>query len=105
MIRRAVCFFTGSFRPAPLPVRDFGQVHAVFGDILLVLHELVLHLLDEVGPAVAELRQVVHRGHDEIKAVEAIEHAHVEGRGDGALLDIAADVDVLVAALIGHLVY
>ena len=73
---------------APFPFGDFGQVKAVLRDILLVLNELILHLLDEVRAAVAELRQVIHRGHDQIEAVEAVEHAHVKGRGDRAFLDV-----------------
>ena len=45
---------------APFPFGDFGQIKAVLRDILLVLDELILHLLDEVCAAVAELRQEVY---------------------------------------------
>ena len=42
----------------PLPVADFFHILAVLGDILLVLHQLVVHALDEVRALVAKLGQV-----------------------------------------------
>ena len=39
----------------PLPVADLGQVNAVLGNILLVLHQLVLELLDQGSAPVAQL--------------------------------------------------
>ena len=52
----------------PLPVPDFGHVLAVGGDILLVLHQLVLHELNEEGPPVAQLGQPLYRVDDQIEA-------------------------------------
>ena len=70
----------------------------------MVLDELVLHLLDEVSGAVAQLGQAHHRVNDQIKAVNVVLYPHVEGGGDGSLLLIAADVEILVVAAVGELV-
>ena len=68
-----------------------------------MLHQLILHLLDQVCAAIAQLGQAANRVDDQVKAVDVVEHAHVEGGGDGALLLIAPDVEVLVVAAIGQL--
>ena len=39
----------------PLPVPDLRQVDAVVPDILAVLHQLVIHLLHQIGAPVAQL--------------------------------------------------
>ena len=88
----------------PLPVADLGQIHTVAADILAVLHQLILHLLDEVCTAIAQLRQTAHRVDDQIKPVNVVEDPHIEGRGDGALLLVAADMEIFVVAAIGQLV-
>ena len=41
----------------PLPAADLGQIHTVVADVLAMLHQLILHLLDEVCAAIAQLRQ------------------------------------------------
>ena len=42
---------------------------------------------------------------DEVKAVQIVEHGHVEGGGDGALFLVAADVQVVViGAAVGEAV-
>ena len=69
-----------------------------------MLDELILHLLHEVGAAVAELRQAADRVDDEVKAVDVVQNAHIEGRGDGALLLVAAHMEVAVVAAVGQLV-
>ena len=74
------------------------------GDVLPVLDELVAHLLHGVGAAVAELGQALDDVDDEVEAVELVEHAHVKRRRDRALLDVAADEHVLVAAGVRQLV-
>jgi hypothetical protein len=38
---------------------DFGQVLAVFIDVLLVLDELVLHLLLQIGPLGTQVGQAI----------------------------------------------
>ena len=65
-----------------------------------MLHQLILHLLDQVGAAIAQLGQTANRVDDQVKAVDVVEDPHVEGGGDGALLLIAPDVEVLVVAAI-----
>ena len=94
----------GAGTAGPLPVGDLGQIHAVRGDVLPVLDELVAHLLHGVGAAVAELGQALDDVDDEVEAVELIEHAHVKRRCDRALLDVAADEHVLVVAGVRQLV-
>ena len=73
----------------PLPVPDLRQVDAVVPDILAVLHQLVVHLLHQIGAPVAQLGQTAHGVDDQIEAVNVIEDPHIEGRGDGALLLVA----------------
>ena len=88
---------------SPFPVSNFGEVYAVLSDVLSMLDELILHLLDEVRAAVAKLREIIDRRHDEVEAIQSVKDSHVEGRGDGALFDVAADVDVLVVASVSQL--
>ena len=47
-------------------------------------------------PLLPDLRQAVDGVHHEVEAVQIVQHRHVEGRGDGALFLVAADVDVVV---------
>ena len=63
----------GAFAILPPPVAHLGQVDAVVADVLAVLDELILHLLHEVGAAVAELRQAADRVDDEVKAVDVVQ--------------------------------
>ena len=87
----------------PLPVPDLRQVDAVVPDILAVLHQLVIHLLHQIGAPVAQLGQTAHGVDDQIEAVNVIEDPHIEGRGDGALLLVAPDMEVLVVAAVSQL--
>ncbi len=80
----------------PLPIPDFRHILAVLVDVLLVLDKLVLELLLQVDALVAGLRQTVDGVHHEMEAVQIVQHRHVEGRGNGALFLVAADVDVVV---------
>ena len=43
-----------SLAVVPLPLPDLRQVHAVILDILAVLHQLVVHPLDQIGPPVTQ---------------------------------------------------
>ena len=56
----------------PLPVPDLGQVLAVGGDILAVLHQLILHLLNEIGGSVAQLGQTLDGVDDQVEAVDVV---------------------------------
>ena len=93
------------FAVVPLPVPDLGQVLAVGGDILAVLHQLILHLLNEIGGSVAQLGQTLDCVDDQVEAVDVVLYPHIEGSGDGALLLVAADVQILVAAAVGQLMH
>src|SRR5260370_11794499 len=81
---------------APPPVRDFRNVVAVLADIVLVLDQLVAQRLLEVSGPSAELRQSVDHVHDQVEAVQFVEHDHVERGGGRAFLFVAAYMQVLV---------
>lgn len=42
----------------PLPIQNFGHILADLVDVVLVSDQLVVHLLDEVRTAVAQLGQM-----------------------------------------------
>ena len=71
---------------------------------LAVLHQLVPHELDEEGTPVAQLGQTLDRVHHKVVAVDVVLYPHVKGGGDGALLLVAPDVELLVVAAVGQLV-
>ena len=73
------------------------------GDILLVLHQLVPHELDQERAPVAQLGQTLDGVDDQIEAVDVVLHPHVEGGGDGPLLLVAPHVQVFIAAAVGQL--
>ena len=68
-----------------------------------MLHQLIAHLLVEVRAAVAQLRQAQQNVLDEVEAVDIILHAHIKRCGDGALLPVAANVQVAVMTAVGQL--
>ena len=43
----------------PLPVEDLRHILTNFVDVVLVLYQLVVHLLDEVSTAIAQLGQIL----------------------------------------------
>ena len=53
LLQRCLNLFMGQI---PLPVPDFRQILTVFINVILVLDELVLHHLLQVGPLIAQLR-------------------------------------------------
>ena len=66
--------------------------------------EQIRDYLDEVRAALpGELRQAQQNVLDEVEAVDIILHAHIERRGDGALLLVATDVKMLVVPAVGQL--
>ena len=70
-----------------------------------MLHELVAHLLVEVGALVAELRQVAEGSLHEVEPVDVILYPDIKRRGDGAFLLVSADVDqAVVVTAVGQLV-
>src|SRR5712664_1770721 len=56
-----------------------------------------------MGRARGEPGHAVDHVHDQVEPIEVVEHHHVEGRGRGALLFVAAHVQlVVVAAAVGQ---
>ena len=56
-----------------------------------------------VDTLVTGLRQAVDGVHHEVEAIQVVQHRHVEGRGDGALFLVTADVKVaVVGAAVGE---
>ena len=87
----------------PFPVAHLRRILSVFRNILLVLHQLVAHLLQQMGSLVSKLGQVIdHRLHQMI-AVNFILHAHIERRGNRPFLLIAVHMQVPVGTVIGQL--
>ena len=61
-----------------------------------MLDKLILELLLQINALVAGLWQAVDDVHHEVKAIQIIQHRHIERRGNGALFLVAADMDILV---------
>ena len=77
----------------------------MLADVLLVLDQLVAHRLLDVGGHGRSLRHAVDHVAGQVEAVEVVQHRHVERRGGGAFLLVAADVQVVVVgAAIGQAV-
>ena len=89
----------------PLPIQNFGHILADLVDVVLVGDQLVVHLLDKVRTAVAQLGQMQQHILDQMEAVDLVLHAHIKRHGDGAFLLVAVDTQVAVGALVGQLVY
>src|SRR5208282_3639696 len=79
-------------RLLPLPVTDFRHVFAVLVDVMLVLDELVLNHLLQVGPFSAQLRYSINHVLHQVEPVQGVLHPHIKRRRDGALLLVAPDV-------------
>ena len=65
-------------------------------DIELVLDELVLELLLEIGPFTASLRQSMDHIHHKMEAIQIVENRHIERRRDRAFFLVAAYMEVLM---------
>ena len=89
----------------PLPIQNFGHILADLVDVVLVSDQLVVHLLDEVRTAVAQLGQMQQRILDQMEAVDLVLHPHIKRRGDGAFLLVAVDTQVAVGAHAGQLMH
>ena len=89
----------------PLPIQNFGHILADLVDVVLVSDQLVVHLLDEVRTAVAQLGQMQQRILDQMEAVDLVLHAHIKRCSDGAFLLVAVDTQVTVGALVGQLMH
>src|SRR4030081_474476 len=72
--------FTGPGSMWPGPVADVGGIVADFAGVLPVPHPLVLHELADGRGLRSQPVHAVDHVHDEMEAVEVVEHHHVERR-------------------------
>ena len=86
----------------PLPVPDFRQVLAVLVDVMLMLDELVLHLLLQIGSLGTQMRQAINHVLYQVEAVQVVLYPYVEGRSDRALFLVAPDVEIVVSPAVGQ---
>src|SRR5262245_20792395 len=70
----------GAVPRRPARTHEIRHVVAVLLNVLLVLDQLLLDRLLEIGGAGAQLRQPVDHGLHQMEAVHVVEHHHVEGR-------------------------
>lgn len=81
---------------SPSPAADLRRVLTVLVDILFVIDESVADRLFGICGSGSQLRHPVDDVLDEIKTVDVVEDAHIEGRGGCPLFLITADVQVFV---------
>ena len=79
----------------PLPREDFRQILPVLSDVVLMFDQKIVHFLIQMSAAVSKLRQMLERLLDEAEAVDMVLHAHIEGRRDRALFQIAMYEEIL----------
>ena len=89
----------------PLPIEDLRHILTDLVDVVLVFHQLVVHLLDEVCAAVAQLRQMQDSIFYQMEAVDLVLHTHIERCGDGALFLITVNTQVAVCTLVSQLMH
>ena len=75
---------------------DRRHVLAVAADVQAVFGQPIGQLLLHVGRPGAELRQPIDRVAGQVKAIEIVQHRHVERRRDRAFFLVAAHVQVAV---------
>src|SRR5262245_21207549 len=80
-----------SLRGLPTPGANLRQVLTALADVTSMLLELGVRALTCSGTGRAQLGNEIHHGLHQMKAIQVVEHGHVEGRGGGAFLLIAAD--------------
>src|ERR1700689_2907581 len=71
-------------------------------DVMLVLDELVAHRLLQIRPFAAESRYFIDDILHQMKAIDVVLNAHVEGCGDRTLLFVASDMEVPIGSAIGQ---
>ena len=69
---------------------------------MLVLDELVLHLLLQIGALGTQMRQPIDHVLHQVEPVQVVLHPHVKSRRDGALFLVAPDVEVAVGPAVGQ---
>jgi len=83
-------------------MKDFGHVLSVFIDIVFVFDELIADDLFEIVAFGADMGHSIDDVLYQVEAIDLILDAHVEGRGDGALFLVAADVHMVVGPAVGQ---
>ena len=71
-------------------------------DVQLVLDQLVLHVLLQVSAFRTQMRQAIDYVLHQMKPVQIVLHAHVEGRRNGALFLVAANVHIAIRPAVGQ---
>src|SRR5215475_12838979 len=86
----------------PALVANFGHILAVLIDVAPVLDQLVAIALLCVGGPRSQSRHAFDDVHCQMKAIEPVEHRHVERGGRRPFFNEATDVDVvMVGAIVG----
>ena len=90
---------------APFPIADLQHIFAVLADVARVLVQLVLDDYSEVSGLRAQTRHSINDEFDQMKAIQFVEHRHVEGRGRRSLLPVTTNMQiVMVGPTVGQLV-
>ena len=84
----------------PLPVYNLWHINAIFADIFVMLIKFVVHFLNYRCGFVAERGNELQCIFYKVIAVNMVLHTHIKGRGDGALFNVAAHVQVAVVAAV-----
>src|SRR5690625_203946 len=79
----------------PAPVEDFGQILAVFANVVVVLVQQALHFPAQVIGLGAQ-PQVAEGIQHQVIAAQAIAHRHVKGGGGGALFADRTHMKIVV---------
>ena len=69
-----------------------------------MLYQFVVHFLNQIGTAVAQLRKEANDILHQVEAVDLILHAHIKRRGDSAFLLVAIYMEITVRPSVGQLV-
>lgn len=84
----------------PLPVTDLFKILSVFGNVLFVLYQLVVHFLDQEGSLVAKLWQVHDCIFYQVETVDLILYTHIEWCSDRSFFLISMNRNVMVVTFI-----
>src|ERR1700722_9553634 len=87
---------SGSFSRAPAPVADLRHVVAMLADVKLMPFHRGPVPRCRLFNLVAQSWNAPDGVECELKAVEIVEHDHVEGRRGGAFVPETADVNIVV---------
>lgn len=81
----------------PLPVPDLRQVLTVFVDVLLMLDELILDHLLQIGPIGAQLRQAINHVLHQVEPVQGDDNDDTNQRVRRSML-VGSTVFLVVTA-------